>query len=52
MYPFILYLFNFYDKIELENIRDMWFSWKNPAHWKSNINRFIKSSTDTDTFDK
>ena len=51
IYPFILYLFNFYEKIELDTIRDIWFSWKNPAHWKDNISRFLKSTTDTNLSD-
>ncbi len=47
LFPFILHLFNFYDKIESESIKNIWLSWRNPSSWRSNIRRFIKSNTDT-----
>jgi len=47
LYPFILYIFKFYDRIELESIKNIWTSWRTPSHWKNNIKRFIKSKTDT-----
>lgn len=36
-FPFILYLFNFYEEIELLQIAKIWRNWRNPLHWKSNI---------------
>lgn len=36
-YPFLLYLFHFYDKVELQAIQGFWHKWKNPKDWKKNI---------------
>ncbi len=46
-FPFILYPFHFYEKIELERLKQIWSTWRNPSHWKTNLKRFIKSNTDT-----
>jgi|TARA_R100000963_G_scaffold35035_1_gene31223 O-antigen/teichoic acid export membrane protein len=37
MFPFILYLFNFYEEVELKQIKKIWLQWKNPKNWKENI---------------
>ena len=36
-YPFILYLFGFYEKVELQALSGFWVKWKNPGSWKKNI---------------
>jgi O-antigen/teichoic acid export membrane protein len=36
-FPFILYLFNFYEEAELKQIAHIWKSWRNPARWKANL---------------
>jgi len=36
-FPVILYIFNFFEKIELQRINDLWNVWKNPIKWKENI---------------
>lgn len=38
-FPFILYLLNFYEPVELEKINLVWCKWKNPMNWVSNINK-------------
>lgn len=40
-FPFILYLFNFYEEIELHHISNIWKDWRNPTRWKSNIKRLM-----------
>ena len=39
LFPFILYLFNFYEEAELKQINRIWLQWKNPKNWKENIKR-------------
>jgi O-antigen/teichoic acid export membrane protein len=39
-YPFLLYLLNFYDKVELERIKGAWNKWKNPRDFIKNISGF------------
>lgn len=36
-FPFILYLFNFYEPVEIDRIEGLWNKWKNPFHWMNNI---------------
>lgn len=36
-FPFLLYLFGFYEPIELERIKGFWQKWKNPLLWKRNF---------------
>ncbi len=36
-YPFILYLFKFYDKTELQALHGFWKKWRHPGAWKGNI---------------
>jgi peptidoglycan biosynthesis protein MviN/MurJ (putative lipid II flippase) len=40
-FPFLLYLMRFYDVIELQSIRKIWSTWKDPRHWKKNIRRIM-----------
>ncbi len=48
-FPFILYPFHFYDKIEIEQIKQIWRSWKNPANWRNNLKRLSEEKPkDTD----
>jgi len=41
-YPFVLYLFGFYEQVELENIRLGWQKWRNPSEFMANVHRLIK----------
>jgi len=36
-FPFVLYLTGFYEKIEIERIKQAWLKWNNPMKWKHNI---------------
>ncbi len=36
-FPFILYLFNFYEAIEIASIKGFYKKWKNPKNWKNNL---------------
>ncbi|MFW6281810.1 MAG: lipopolysaccharide biosynthesis protein [bacterium] len=36
-FPFILYLFKFYDSVELSRMKGVWNKWKRPEKWYSNI---------------
>ena len=36
-YPFVLFLFRFYDKTELQALVGFWKKWKRPGDWKENI---------------
>lgn len=47
-YPFLLYLFNFYEKIELERILGAWKKWRNPASWKKNIRKMVNGEIDNE----
>ncbi len=38
-FPFLLRITGFYDEIELETIKNVWKTWKNPADWKKNLKR-------------
>lgn len=38
-FPFILYLFNFYEKVEVENIKMIFQNWKDPRKFRENIRR-------------
>jgi O-antigen/teichoic acid export membrane protein len=37
LFPFLLYLFNFYEPIELERLKGFWQKWKDPGKWKENL---------------
>ncbi|WP_297094236.1 lipopolysaccharide biosynthesis protein [uncultured Draconibacterium sp.] len=41
-FPFILLLFNFYEKVEIESIKNIFASWRNPKMLKENLKRFLK----------
>ena len=41
-YPFVLYLFSFYDPVELDRIKGGWDKWSNPGEFRENIQRLIK----------
>ncbi len=36
-FPFLLYLFGFYERVELERLSGFWQKWKNPMKWKENL---------------
>ncbi len=33
-FPLVLYLFNFYEKIEIQSLKGGWKKWSNPKNWK------------------
>ncbi len=37
--PFILYIFNFYEEIELLRLKQSWVKWRNPINWKNNLKK-------------
>lgn len=37
IFPFLLFIFGFYEKIEIEKIMGFWKKWKNPLTWKGNF---------------
>ncbi len=39
LFPFCLYLFGFYDKVELERIRGAWDKWKDLSKFKDNLKK-------------
>ncbi len=41
-YPFILYLFKFYEEIELDRMKGFWKKWKNPLTWASHLPELFK----------
>jgi len=41
-FPFVLYLFNFYDDVELVQIKNIFKAWRNPKKLKENIKRILK----------
>ena len=41
-YPFILLLFDFYEQAELDAIRKIFYSWRNPKKLRENIKRLLK----------
>ena len=40
-YPFVLYLFKFYEPVELELLKSGWGKWKDPGKLRENIKRLI-----------
>jgi len=41
-YPFVLYLFRFYEHVELEMLLHGWNKWRNPGEFRENIRRLMK----------
>lgn len=41
LFPFMLYPFNFYEEVELAQIKTIWLNWRNPMRWKSNLKRLF-----------
>jgi len=44
-FPFILYLWNFYEEIELLRIKEIWTKWRNVSSWKNLLKRNRGNST-------
>jgi O-antigen/teichoic acid export membrane protein len=40
-FPFLLYIFKFYEEIELVRMKEMFDKWKNPGEWHKNIVNFF-----------
>ncbi len=38
-FPFLLYPFGFYEKIEITRLREAWIKWRNPMNWKRNMKK-------------
>ena len=38
-FPFLLYVFHFYEPIELERISQLWKKWRNPGSWPKNLRK-------------
>ncbi|MBN2482354.1 MAG: polysaccharide biosynthesis C-terminal domain-containing protein [Bacteroidales bacterium] len=38
-FPFILYLFGFYEPVELERLGQFWRKWYNPLNWRENFRK-------------
>ncbi|MFO7888723.1 MAG: oligosaccharide flippase family protein [bacterium] len=38
-FPFILYVWNFYEPIELKRLQGAWKKWRNPKKWKDNFHK-------------
>jgi O-antigen/teichoic acid export membrane protein len=43
VFPFILYIWNFYEEIELNTIRNIFQAWKNPKEIRANLNRLMRT---------
>ncbi|NLT49584.1 MAG: oligosaccharide flippase family protein [Ignavibacteria bacterium] len=41
-FPFFLYLFKFYEPVELVTISRFWSEWRNPLKWKTNFVKFLE----------
>jgi len=41
-FPVILYFWNFFETIELERLKGLWFKWRKPAKWIENLKSEIK----------
>ncbi len=41
-YPFVLYIFRFYEPMEIARIKSGWDKWSNPGQFRENIQRLIK----------
>ena len=41
-YPFALYVLNFYERIEIENLKTIFNNWKKPKQLRDNIKRFVQ----------
>jgi len=39
IFPFLLYLWNFYEEIELVRLKEMWVKWRNPVNWKDQLKK-------------
>ncbi len=42
IFPFVLYIFRFYEPVELDRIKSGWDKWRNPAELRQNLRRLIK----------
>lgn len=49
-YPFLLYLFGFYDPIEIKRIKSIWKKWYNPTQWPENIRNLRIKDLEDDAF--
>jgi len=38
MFPIILYVLGFYEKVEITHIKNFWIKWRDPTNWKKNLN--------------
>lgn len=40
-FPFLLYLFKFYEPVEVDRIIGVWKKWRNPRNWNKNIRQMM-----------
>jgi len=52
VFPVILYPFHFYEKIEMERLRQIWITWRNPVNWKKNVKRLSRQNSDITNFNQ
>jgi len=41
LYPFVLFMFGFYNEVEIKSIRSGWNKWRNPSAFGENVRRLI-----------
>lgn len=44
-FPFLLYLFNFFDQVEIERIVGAWKKWRKPRYWYKNLKELSKKQS-------
>jgi len=50
LFPFLLYPFKFYEAVELQVLKKLWKTWRNPADWRKNIARLLKEGMGEDVY--
>lgn len=46
-FPFLLYVFGFYEAIEKERLAGFWHKWRNPVKWKKNLSEIVNPKDKT-----
>lgn len=44
-FPLILYLFGFYDPVEIDRLKGLWRKWRNPRHWYENMSEIMRKQS-------
>jgi len=45
IYPALLYLFRFYDPVEIESLRGLWRKWRSPMNWYRNLGELLRKQS-------